>query len=138
VVEGKYGRVIDPLFIVEDTMSRRTARVNDLIREELSNLIREELNDPRLHGLLTITKVDVSPDLRQARAHVSVLGSDEDRASTMEALASARAFLRHELGKRVVMRYTPNIRFVSDTSMEEAQEMTDLMRQTAAERGEVL
>lgn len=119
-------------------MSRRTDRVNDLIREELSKLIREELNDPRLHGLLTITKVDVSPDLRQARAHISVLGSDEDRASTMEALQSARAFLRHELGKRITMRSTPNLRFVSDTSMEEAQVLTDLMRQTAAERGEIL
>jgi ribosome-binding factor A len=119
-------------------MSRRTARVNDLIREELSTLIREELRDPRLHGLLTITRVDVSPDLRQARAHISVLGTDEERTSTMQALTSARQFLRHELGKRVVLRYTPNLRFVSDTSMAEAQEMTDLMRQTAAERGETL
>lgn len=119
-------------------MSRRTDRVNDLIREELSTLIREELRDPRLRGLLTITRVDVSPDLRQARAHISVLGSEEDRISTMEALQSARQFLRHELGKKVVLRYTPNLRFVSDTSMEEAQELTDLMRQTAAERGETL
>ncbi|HLB23465.1 MAG TPA: 30S ribosome-binding factor RbfA [Dehalococcoidia bacterium] len=119
-------------------MTRRTDQINDLLRAELSDLLREEVNDPRVHGLVTITRVDVSPDLRQARAYVSVLGSDDDRRSTMEALESARPFLRRELGTRVKLRYTPNLRFVSDTSMEEAQEMTDLMRQTAAERGETL
>jgi len=119
-------------------MTRRTDQINDLLRAELSDLLREEVNDPRVHGLVTITRVDVSPDLRQARAYVSVLGSDDDRRSTMEALESARPFLRRELGTRVKLRYTPNLRFVSDTSMEEAQEMTDLLRQTAAERGETL
>ncbi len=119
-------------------MTRRNDQVNDLLRKELSELVREDINDPRLLGLITITRVDTSPDLKQARAHVSVLGSPEDRASTMEALASARMYLRRELGKRINMRYTPNIRFVSDTSMEEAQAMTDKLRQTAAERGDIL
>jgi ribosome-binding factor A len=119
-------------------MTRRTDQVSDLLRAELSDLLREEVNDPRMHGLVTITRVDVSPDLRRARAYVSVLGTDEDRRSTMEALESARPFLRRELGHRVKLRYTPDLRFVSDTSMEEAQELTDLMRQTAAERGETL
>lgn len=119
-------------------MTRRTDQVNDLLRAELSELLREEINDPRMHGLVTITRVDVSPDLRRARAYVSVLGSEDDRRSTMQALESARPFLRRELGHRVKLRYTPDLRFVSDTSMEEAQELTDLMRQTAAERGETL
>src|SRR3990172_7538286 len=122
----------------EGPMTRRTDQINDLLRAELSDLLREEVNDPRVHGLVTITRVDVSPDLRQARAYVSVLGSDDDRRSTIDALESARPFLRRELGTRVKLRYTPNLRFVSDTSMEEAQEMTDLLRQTAAERGETL
>jgi len=119
-------------------MTRRTDQVNDLIRKELSDLLLEEVNDPRVHGLVTITRVDVSPDLRQARAYVSVLGTEDDRRSTMLALESARTFLRRELGTRIKLRYTPNLRFVSDTSMEEAQEMTDLLRRTAAERGETL
>lgn len=119
-------------------MSRRTEQVNDVIRAELSELVREEINDPRLHGLVTIMRVDVSPDLRQARAYVSVLGSEEDRASTMEALTSARAYLRRELGKRIRIRYVPNLRFVSDRSIEQGQEMTDLLRDSAAERGESL
>jgi|CXWL01.1.fsa_nt_gi ribosome-binding factor A len=119
-------------------MSRRVDQINDLLRSELAELLLEEINDPRMHGLVTVTRVDVSPDLRNARAYISVLGTDDDRRSTMEALSSARPFLRREIGKRVKLRYIPNIRFVSDTSMEEAQVMTDLMRQTAAERGETL
>jgi ribosome-binding factor A len=119
-------------------MSRRTEQVNDVIRAELAELVREEINDPRMHGLVTITRVDVSPDLRQARAYVSVLGTDDDRTSTMEALTSARQYLRHELGKRIRIRYVPNLRFVSDRSIEEGQQMTDLLRDSAAERGEIL
>jgi ribosome-binding factor A len=119
-------------------MSRRTEQVGDAIRAELSELLREEVNDPRLHGLVTITRVDVSADLRQARAYVSVLGTEDDRRSTMQALESARPFLRREIGKRVRTKHFPDLRFVSDTSMEEAQQVTDLMRATAAERGEQL
>jgi ribosome-binding factor A len=124
--------------LFEGTMTRRTEQVNDLIRAELAELLRDEVNDPRLKGLVTVTRVEVSPDMRRARAHISVLGSDEDRASTMEALESARPYLRREVGHRVRMKYIPDLRFVSDTSMAEAQQMTDLMRQTAAERGETL
>lgn len=119
-------------------MSRRTERVNDLLREEISDLLRSELHDPRVAGIITVTHVDVSPDLRRAAAYVSVLGSKEDRASTMAALEHARPFLRRELSHRLRLRYTPDITFISDTSMERAQELTDLMRKTAAERGEKL
>ena len=119
-------------------MSRRTERVNELLREEIADILRADLRDPRIGGLVTVTSVDVSPDLRRAEAFVSVLGSEEERASTMRALEHARPFLRHELSRRVKLRYTPDVHFVSDTSMERAQEMTDLMRRTALERGEDL
>lgn len=119
-------------------MSRRTERVNDLIREELMTLLRDELRDPRIGGLVTVTRVDVSPDLRKALAYVSVLGTDEERDSTMQAMESARNFLRREIGRRLHLRTIPDLRFMSDRSIEEAQEMTDLMRRTAAERGETL
>lgn len=119
-------------------MSRRTEQVNELLREELSELIGRQLHDPRLGGIITVTHVDVSPDLRRASAYVSVLGSDEERASTMTALEHARPFVRRELGKRVHLRTIPDVTFVSDRSMERAQAMTDLMRKTAEERGESL
>lgn len=119
-------------------MTRRTERVNEVLREELSNLLREELNDPRIGGIVSITRVDVSPDLRRATAYVSVLGSEAERESTMRALAHARPFVRRELSSRLTLRTTPDVAFAVDTSMERAQEMTDLMRKTAEERGESL
>ena len=66
-------------------MTRRTERVNEVLREELSNLLREELNDPRIGGIVTITHVDVSPDLRRATAYVSVLGSEAERGRSTTA-----------------------------------------------------
>jgi ribosome-binding factor A len=119
-------------------MSRRTERVNELLREEIADILRTDLRDPRIGGLVTVTSVDVSPDLRRADAFVSVFGSEEERVRTMRALEHARPFLRHELSRRVKLRYTPDVHFVSDTTMERAQEMTDLMRKTAHERGEDL
>lgn len=119
-------------------MSRRTERVNEVLREEISELLRTDLRDPRIGGMVTVTHVDVSPDLRHAIAYVSVLGTEEERASTLKALDHARPFLRRELSRRLTLRYTPDVTFTSDTSMAEAQEMTDLMRKTAAERGEQL
>ena len=117
-------------------MSRRTEQVNELLREELSILLREDLRDPRLQGMISITHVDVSPDLRHALAFVSVFGTEDERGSTMQALEHARPFLRRELSKRLHLRYTPDVSFVSDTTMERAQELTDLMRHNAAQRGE--
>ena len=119
-------------------MSRRTEQVNELLRQELSALIGRELSDPRISGIVSVTQVDVSPDLRHALAYVSVLGTDEERTGTLNALEHARPYLRRELSRRLSLRYTPDVAFVSDTSMAQAQEMTDLMRETAEERGETL
>jgi ribosome-binding factor A len=110
--------------------------VSALLREEISVLLRDDVRDPRMSGLVSITHVDVSPDLRNASAFVSVLGSDDDRASTMQALQHARPFIRRELGRRLRLRTIPDVRFVSDTSIEQAQELTDAMRRNAEERGE--
>ena len=136
-------RPVECTYIQEATgkgrgMSRRTEAVNELLRHELSQLIQEDVRDPRMAGLVSITQVDVSPDLRHAHAYVSVLGTEEERTSTIEALRHARPFLRRELGRRVHLRNIPDLQFVSDTTMERAQEMTDLMRKNAAERGETL
>ena len=107
-------------------MTRRTERVNELMREEISGLVLTHLNDPRIVGLVTITHVDVSPDLRHALAFVSVLGTDAERVSTMAALDHARPFLKRELSSRVRLRYLPDIEFRVDDSMERAQMVTDL------------
>ena len=119
-------------------MTERTERINSLIREELSTLVREELHDPRVVGLVTITQIDTSPDLRNASAYISVLGSDDDQRGTMQALQHARPFVRRELGRRLRLRTIPNVDFVADTSIAEAQALTDQMRRNAEDRGERL
>jgi ribosome-binding factor A len=101
-------------------MSRRTRQVGDLLREELDDIIRHQVKDPRV-GFFTVTRVDVSPDLRSATAFVSVLGSDEEREDTITALESASGFIRRTLKPRLRMRQIPEIAFADDRSMEYAQ-----------------
>lgn len=100
--------------------------------------MRDALRDPRVAGIVSITEVDVAPDLRHARVYVSVFGTEDERASTMAALNHARPFLRRELAKRTSLRYTPDLTFISDESLERAQRLTDELRRTADERGEKL
>jgi ribosome-binding factor A len=78
-------------------MTERTARLDELLREEISSVIRREVDDPRI-GFVTITDVDVSPDLRHASVWVSVIGSDEERRLTLRALSRAMPFVRQRLG----------------------------------------
>jgi ribosome-binding factor A len=117
-------------------MSRRTDQVNHLLRQEISELLQRDVRDPRVGGIVSVTHVDVSPDLRRASAFVSVLGTEEERAGTMAALSSARPFIRRELGRRLKLRTIPDIEFLDDRTMEDAQRLTDMMRENARERGE--
>jgi ribosome-binding factor A len=109
-------------------MSRRTERVQSLIRHELGQILQQELKDPRIAGLVSITNVDVSPDLRRARIYVSVYGSDEDEGHAREALASARSFLRHELGHRLDLRYAPELDLRIDHSMAYADHVNRILK----------
>jgi ribosome-binding factor A len=112
-------------------MTRRTERINDLLREEISQLVLREMKDPRLGGLVTITEVDVSPDLRNAKVMVSVLGTDEESANTMRALRAASHFIVRELRKRLVIRRIPDLVFQRDTSIEEGARVLALLDDTA-------
>ena len=109
-------------------MSRRTQRLNALFRQELSDLIWSELRDPRLSGIVSLTRVEVSPDLENATVFVSVLGDDESKASSLHALSAAAPFLRRRLIDRVRIRRVPNLHFVLDESIEEAARILDLMK----------
>ncbi len=108
-------------------MSRRTRQVGELLKEELTDIIRKDVKDPRI-GFMSITEVDVTPDLRQARVYVSVL-HDEEREGTMDALTSASSFIRHHLKPRLRMRQIPVLEFRGDRSMEYAQHITNTLRQ---------
>lgn len=107
--------------------NRRLEQIADLLRAELSELLRREMQDPRL-GFVTITDVDVSPDLRNARVRVSILGDDAAQAESLRALKGAAGFLRSEVGKRVRLRTTPQFTFALDHSMEEAEQVQRALR----------
>jgi ribosome-binding factor A len=100
-------------------MSRRTERVNELIRQELSEMILHELRDPRLDGLISITRVEVSPDLYNARVHVSVMSETADQVDAIKALNAAAGFMHKELVHRLDMRRVPFLTFQLDKSIEE-------------------
>jgi ribosome-binding factor A len=108
-------------------MSRRTRQVGDLLREELTDIIRNEVKDPRI-GFFSITHVDVPTDLRTARVYVSVLGTDEEREATLAALRSAAGFIRHHLKPRLHMRQIPELEFRDDRSMEHADQIAKALR----------
>lgn len=113
--------------------SRRIERVNDLIRSELSELIGRELKDPRVAGLVSLTEVETTSDLRHARVFVSVFGSEEERKSTLTALRHAAGFLRHEVAQRVTLRTVPELEFQLDHSLEQGDRILRLLKQVQPE-----
>jgi ribosome-binding factor A len=110
-------------------MSRRTERVNDLIRDELSDLLLREVRDPRLGVLISITRVEVAPDLSNARVFASVMGDEAEQDAALKALNAAAAFFHRELKKRIEMRRIPFLTFRLDTSIAKAAEILSLINE---------
>jgi ribosome-binding factor A len=114
-------------------VSRRTERIAEEIRAELSQLLREEVSDPRI-GLVTLVRVDVAPDLSNARVFWSALDDrrDERLAEAGRGLASARGFLRKRLSSRLVAKRVPELRFEHDPSLAVGSEMLSLLAEIDA------
>jgi ribosome-binding factor A len=108
----------------------RHERIAEEIRHEISAMLAGELKDPRLAGLATVTEVRVSPDLKQARVYVSVLGTGAEQTSTIHGLTAAAGFIRHELTERLQLRRAPELHFVLDRSEEYGQRIEELLRQS--------
>lgn len=108
-------------------MSRKTERVSSLFREEISNLLHREVKDPRLSGVISITEVIITPDLRSAHIYVSMMGSEEEKKGIMSGLESASSFIRRELAHRVEMRRIPDLIFVRDDSIERGTKLLKLL-----------
>jgi ribosome-binding factor A len=113
-------------------MPRRPEKVEQFIKEELSQILQREVRDPRI-GFVSVTDVEVSVDLRHARVFVSVLGDEEAKAATMDGLRSALGYIRRELGSRLQMRYTPEITFRLDESIERGARVNKLLGEVAKE-----
>ena len=107
---------------------RRQRQIGSLIHRELGELLQHELHDPRL-GFATITEVKVASNLKRARIYVSVMGNEEERNGTMAALKAATGFVRHELAARLKLRYTPQIEFVPDLTLDRAARLDTLIDQ---------
>lgn len=119
-------------------MTRRTERINELIREEISDLLLRDVKDPRLsaHGLVSITEVTVSPDLRKATVHVSHLGTDQERKEVLAGLQKAAPFLHRELMQRLALRHVPELVFKFDPSIERGARIATLIHEVQVEAGE--
>ncbi|HLC42456.1 MAG TPA: 30S ribosome-binding factor RbfA [Methylomirabilota bacterium] len=111
--------------------AKRIDRINQLIKEEISEVLQRELKDPRI-GFVTVTEVDVSKDLHHAKVFVSVLGSDEEWRSTIEALESAGGFIRHWLRQHIRLRYIPELAFRPDRSMAHSAHIQRLLEELKA------
>ncbi len=117
-------------------MSRRVDRINGLLRQELSLLLARQTKDPRINGVISITQVNTSPDLRNARVYVSVFGDDAAKREALAGIESAATFLRHELRDRLSLRYVPFMKFELDESMEDAAALLQVMDQLKSESDE--
>jgi ribosome-binding factor A len=108
---------------------RRADRVAEAIREDVATFLREGAKDPRLVGMVTVTAVDVAQDLRSAKIFVSILGTDSERAATIEALESMKGHLRTRLAKSLRLRLAPEIAFRLDESVARAAHIESLLAQ---------
>jgi len=108
-------------------MAHRIERVNSLIRQEISQLLQRQVKDPRLGSFIAITEVSTSADLKFAKVFISRMCSQEERHQTLEALVSASGFFRRELARRLKLRYTPELRFFWDDSMERGNRLLELI-----------
>ena len=107
-------------------MSRRTERLAEEVREEVALLIASELKDPRI-GFVTVTRVEVTPDLRTARIYVGVLGTEKQREASLTGLRQAAGFLRRALGQSLRLRYTPELVFQYDEGLEASDRVAKLL-----------
>lgn len=114
--------------------SHRIERVNTQIKREISELIQQHLRDPRLSEFIAVTEVSTSNDLKYAKIYISSIGGQKEEEKTIEVLSSAAGYLRTGLAKRMKMRYTPELHFIWDNSIEHGDKVLRLLDQVQAER----
>lgn len=108
----------------------RTDRVSEEMKKEVSAIIQNELKDPRLPKMISVTTAEVTRDLRYAKIFISVLGDENDKKNAIQGLKSAAGFIRREIGQRLKLRYTPEILFELDNSIERGVYLNKLINET--------
>jgi ribosome-binding factor A len=112
----------------------RTDRLNSLLREVISDVIHKEVKNPHLGKFVTVTQVEITKDLRHAKVHISVLGADEEKKKSLEALNQAAGFIAISASQQVRMRFFPELRFFLDESAEKAMHIEKLIQEVQDER----
>lgn len=107
--------------------SMKNMRINEEVHRELSNIIRSAIKDPRINPMTSVVAVEVAPDLKSAKAYISVLGDEKSQKDTLAGLTSAEGYIRRELAKSVNLRNTPQIRFIMDQSIEYGVNMSKMI-----------
>jgi ribosome-binding factor A len=113
-------------------MLRRAERVSNLIRKEISELLQEQVQDPRLGGFISITEVTTSDDLRNTKIYISVLGDEEKKNDALKGFKAAAGFFRSQLSKRLLLRQVPELMFLLDNSIERGNRMVNLIDEVIA------
>lgn len=116
--------------------SKRLGRISEEIKKIISNLIRNQLKDPRIAPMTSIVDVSVTRDMRYAKVYVSVYGTDKERNNTIAALQKAAGFVRKEVGKKIKLKYIPEIEFHSDSSIENGIYMNQLIEKVKKQEEE--
>jgi len=114
-------------------MPHRIERVNNLIRQEISELLQRQVKDPRLGSLVAVTEVSTSPDLKYAKIFVSCIGDEEEKQETLKVLIAASGFFRNELARRLRMRRIPELNFEWDDSIEHGARLLQLIDNVSAD-----
>lgn len=104
--------------------SIKNTRINGEVQKELSRIISREIKDPRIHAMTSVTQVMVTPDLKECKAYISVLGDEQAKQDTLAGLKSASGYIRKELARSINLRNTPEISFFMDESIEYAINMS--------------
>jgi ribosome-binding factor A len=107
----------------------RAGRINEEIKKEISSIIQNDVRDPRMNAMVSVTKVDVTKDLRYAKVFVSIFGNEESKSETFTALKNSAGFVRREVGHRINLRYTPEILFEIDNTIEHGMHIDELLYQ---------
>ena len=107
--------------------SIKNTRINGEVQRELSTIIRQQLKDPRIHMMTSVTQTEVAPDLKTCKAFISVLGNEEEKKNTIAGLRSAEGYIRRLLAKNLNLRNTPEIHFILDDSIAYGVHMSHLI-----------
>lgn len=112
---------------------QRTDRLNSLLKEVISEVIRKDVHNPNVNEFVTVSRVDISKDLRHAKVYISMIGNEKERAQTQEALQSAAGFISTVASKKVVMRFFPSLNFIIDDSVNKQMRIDELLKEIHTE-----